>query len=91
MEAIAPKVVSKYSKTFQDTISGASLGRGYDSQANALGLYDRCNYITQRKIFYSGSPPPNKNSLEKNESYGGKVDSWNPESPCTSDLLDNQK
>ena len=77
-EAVALKVVSKYPKSFQDTIGGISLGKGYESLA--IALYDRCNYITKRRSFYNSSPPSKKElAFQKNESYGCKIRSWKPE------------
>ena len=73
MDAVALKVVSAYPKTFQDTIDGMSLGKGYESLATAL--YDQSNYILKRRSFYHETDPSSLESLKKTlkKSYGCKI------------------
>ena len=86
MKAIAIKVVTKYPKSFQNSIAGISLGGSYESLATAL--YDRSNYITKRRRSLQGDVE--KKCNKRKESYGCSAANWDPNIPAMQQNIDEQ-
>ena len=89
MDALAVKIVSKYPKSFQDHISGITLGNGYQSISSAL--YYRIHYIVQKKNAYAGKKLKQSRNIKEKESYGCAEEKWNPDlSDLEKMLIDKQ-